>query len=67
MCQRFGGMLDNTAAGGLPLGYSAWDSMVKECLEEGSLSEEVLVPNLKPAGAISYFYQYAPPLQYESA
>jgi hypothetical protein len=51
-------MLDNTAAGGIPLGYSAWDSMVKEFMEEASLSEDMVVPNLKPAGAISYFYQY---------
>lgn len=50
-------MLDNTVAGGIPLGYTPWDSMVKECMEEGSLSEEVVVPNLRPAGAISYFYQ----------
>jgi hypothetical protein len=55
MGQRFGGMLDNTAAGGIPLEYSAWDSMVKEFMEEASLSEEVVVPSLKPAGAISYF------------
>lgn len=50
--------MDNAVAGGIPLGYNAWDSMVKECMEEASLAEEVVVPNLKPAGSISYFYRY---------
>jgi hypothetical protein len=54
---RFGGMLDNTVAGGIPMGYSAYDSMVKECMEEASLKEEVVVPNMRAAGAVSYFYQ----------
>jgi hypothetical protein len=50
-------MLDNTVAGGIPMGYSACDSMVKECMEEASLKEEVVVPNMRAAGAVSYFYQ----------
>jgi len=56
-CRSFGGMLDNTVAGGIPLGYSPYDSLVKECMEEASLKEEVVIPNLRTAGAISYFYQ----------
>lgn len=55
--QTFGGMLDNTVAGGIPRGYTAYDSMVKECMEEASLPEHVVTPHIKPAGAVSYFYQ----------
>jgi hypothetical protein len=54
---RFGGMLDNTVAGGIPMGYSAYDSMVKECMEEASLKKEAVAPNMRAAGAVSYFYQ----------
>ncbi|PVF98386.1 hypothetical protein CPB86DRAFT_733184 [Serendipita vermifera] len=55
--QTFGGMLDNTVAGGIPYGYTAYDSMVKECTEEAGLREEVVIPLIKSAGAVSYYYQ----------
>ncbi|KAG8819716.1 hypothetical protein FRC17_010349, partial [Serendipita sp. 399] len=55
--QTFGGMLDNTVAGGIPRGYNAFESMVKECMEEASLEEDVVRPTIKPAGAVSYIYQ----------
>ena len=51
-------MLDNTVAGGIPRGYTMYDSMVKECMEEASLAEHVVKSHIKPAGAVSYFYQY---------
>ncbi|KAG8759851.1 hypothetical protein FRC14_004812 [Serendipita sp. 396] len=55
--QTFGGLLDNTVAGGIPRGYSPFESIVKECMEEASLEEGVVRPNIKPVGAVSYFYQ----------
>ena len=35
------GMLDNMVAGGLPVGISPFENMVKECAEEASIPEEL--------------------------
>ena len=51
------GYLDNTVAGGIPSGMSAWDSLVKECMEEASIDAEVVNRHCRSTGAISYFYR----------
>lgn len=50
-------MLDNTAAGGIPAGYSVYDTIVKECEEEASLPAHIVKPNIKAAGAVTYFHE----------
>ncbi|KAG8792398.1 hypothetical protein FRC12_006252 [Ceratobasidium sp. 428] len=52
-------MLDNSVAGGIPRGMTPFESMVKECEEEASLSEEVSRKLLRTVGAVSYFFQNA--------
>lgn len=47
------GMLDNTVAGGQPVGISLIDNMIKECREEGGIPAE-LARRVVPIGAISY-------------
>jgi 8-oxo-dGTP pyrophosphatase MutT (NUDIX family) len=51
----YGGMLDNTVAGGIASGMSAFDTLVKESEEEASLPP-ALVQKAKAVGAVSYFY-----------
>ncbi|QRW13353.1 NUDIX family hydrolase [Ceratobasidium sp. AG-Ba] len=55
--QTWPGMLDNSVAGGIPHGMTPFESMVKECEEEASLSEEISRKSVKAAGAVSYFFQ----------
>ena len=50
------GYLDNTVAGGIAAGYSAFETVVKESAEEASLTEELIQERAKSVGAISYFY-----------
>ena len=50
------GYLDNTVAGRIAAGYSVFETVVKECAEVASLSEELIQGNAKRVGAISYFY-----------
>ena len=45
-------------AGGIPAGYSAFDSIIKESMEEASIEESVVRKHAKCAGSISYFFQY---------
>ena len=54
---RWGGYLDNTVAGGIPYGMSPTEALIKECMEEASLPEDVVRKYIKPVGAVSYFYQ----------
>uniref|UniRef100_A0A7S3YNN7 Nudix hydrolase domain-containing protein n=2 Tax=Lotharella globosa TaxID=91324 RepID=A0A7S3YNN7_9EUKA len=49
------GLLDQIAAGGQPAGMSFDENVRKECLEEASLSADVL-EGLRPAGMVSYRY-----------
>lgn len=49
-------MLDNTVAGGIGDGASAWETLLKEAHEEASLPESLLTTHAKPAGAVSYYY-----------
>ena len=50
------GMLDNTVAGGIPAGYSALDTLVKECGEEAAIPP-ALARRAVPVGAITYNYE----------
>jgi 8-oxo-dGTP pyrophosphatase MutT (NUDIX family) len=52
----YGGMLDNTVAGGITSGMSVFDTLVKESEEEASLPAE-LVSRARAAGMVSYFYE----------
>lgn len=52
------GKLDNSVAGGLPSGMTPLESMIKECMEEASLPEDIVGPLIKPTGAVSYCYRY---------
>jgi len=51
------GMLDNSVAGGIPGGTSAFDSLVKEAAEEASLDPEFVRKRARAVGAVSYFRQ----------
>ena len=54
---RWPGYLDNTVAGGIPSGLSAFEALVKECMEEASIAAEVVRKHVLAAGAISYFFR----------
>ena len=54
--QTYGGMLDNTVAGGLSTGEEPFDCLVREAAEEASLSEQLVRSNAKPCGTVSYFH-----------
>ena len=47
------GMLDNTVAGGQPMGIGLLENLAKECKEEASIPEE-LARRSVPVGAITY-------------
>ncbi|KAF8719035.1 hypothetical protein AX14_011536 [Amanita brunnescens Koide BX004] len=51
------GYLDNTVAGGIPSGLSAFEALVKECMEEASIAAEVVRKHVLAVGAISYFFR----------
>lgn len=51
----YGGMLDNTVAGGISSGMSVLDTVIKESMEEASIPEEI-ARQAKPVGCVSYFY-----------
>ena len=50
------GMLDNTVAGGHPVGISLHDNIVKECSEEAGIPAEI-ARRARPTGFVSYVYQ----------
>ncbi|MBT6117118.1 MAG: DUF4743 domain-containing protein [Rhodospirillaceae bacterium] len=49
----FPGMLDNTVAGGQPIGLTLMENLIKECGEEASIPPD-LAARAVPAGAVSY-------------
>ncbi|KAF5325068.1 hypothetical protein D9619_009890 [Psilocybe cf. subviscida] len=53
----FPGLLDNTVAGGIPSGMPAFESLVKECLEEASIEADVIRKHTHCVGSISYFFR----------
>lgn len=52
----YGGMLDNTVAGGIASGMSAHETLVKESKEEASFPASLIHERAKTVGVISYFY-----------
>lgn len=54
---RWPGYLDNTVAGGIPSGMGIFDSLVKECMEEASIKEDVVREYVRGTGAVSYFFR----------
>lgn len=54
--QTYGGMLDNAVAGGIASGESPFESVVRECAEEASLSEELVRSKAKACGTVTYWY-----------
>lgn len=51
---KYPNMLDHIVAGGQPVGISLMDNVVKECMEEAGIPEELTRAGICPAGAISY-------------
>ena len=51
----YGGMLDNTVAGGISFGETTIDSLVREAEEEASFSEDLIRKHAKLCGTVSYF------------
>lgn len=54
--QTYGGMLDNTVAGGISAGESALDCLIRESEEEASFPEDLIRHDAKPCGTVSYFF-----------
>ena len=54
--QTYGGMLDNTVAGGLATGEKPFEALVREAAEEASLPAQLVRDNAKQCGTVSYFY-----------
>ena len=53
--QTYGGMLDNTVAGGISSGETPFASLIREAAEEASMPEELVRQRAKPCGTVSYF------------
>jgi len=49
--------LDNTAAGGITAGDSPTETIIRECLEEASLTENVVRAGLKATGIVTYIFK----------
>ena len=54
--QTYGGMLDNTVAGGISTGEEPFESLVREAAEEASLPEDLVRKRAKAVGTVTYFY-----------
>ncbi|KAK0964222.1 hypothetical protein LTR91_018607 [Friedmanniomyces endolithicus] len=54
--QTYGGMLDNTVAGGVATGESVLEAMVRESVEEASLPEDLVRKHAEAVGAVTYFH-----------
>lgn len=52
----YGGMLDNTVAGGIAVGEGTFECLVREADEEASLPEELVRRAAKAEGTIQYVY-----------
>lgn len=52
--QTYGGMLDNSVAGGMATGEDAFGSMVREAAEEASLPEDLVKERATAQGLITY-------------
>lgn len=54
--QTWAGKLDQIVAGGITCGEKIRETMIRECAEEASISEE-LARTATPAGCVSYFFE----------
>lgn len=54
--QTYPGMLDNTAAGGMSTGEEPFECLVRECMEEASLPEDIVRARAKSTGCLTYMY-----------
>ncbi|KAJ7478419.1 NUDIX hydrolase domain-like protein [Mycena latifolia] len=54
---RFPGYLDTTVGGGIPSGMPVFEALVKECMEEASLSEPLVRAHARSVGCISYLHR----------
>ena len=54
--QTYGGMLDNTVAGGISEGESVFTALLRECEEEASLSSEFVRQRVVASGTVSYMH-----------
>ena len=54
--QTYGGMLDNTVAGGLAINEEPFNCLVREAAEEASLPEDLIRSKAKSCGTVSYYY-----------
>ncbi|KAF2750194.1 thiamine pyrophosphokinase-related protein-like protein [Sporormia fimetaria CBS 119925] len=54
--QTYGGMLDNCVAGGIAVGETALECLVRECAEEASLPEDIVRERVKSVGCVTYFH-----------
>ncbi|KAK3096334.1 hypothetical protein LTR53_019395, partial [Teratosphaeriaceae sp. CCFEE 6253] len=54
--QTYGGMLDNTVAGGISTGETPFESIIRESAEEASLPAELVRANAKAVGTVTYFH-----------
>ncbi|KAF9030305.1 hypothetical protein BDZ89DRAFT_1132420 [Hymenopellis radicata] len=55
--QTWPGFLDNSVAGGIPSGMTPFESLVKECMEEASIEEDIARKHVRSSGAVSYFFR----------
>ena len=53
--KTYGGMLDNSVAGGIAVGISPLECMIKESGEEASLTPDFVKGRLRPSGCVTYF------------
>lgn len=53
--QTYGGMLDNTVAGGISVGETPMECLVREADEEASFPADLIRGHAKPVGTVSYF------------
>lgn len=54
--QTYGGMLDNTVAGGIASGEGPFESIVREADEEASLPEELVREKTEVVGKVTYIH-----------
>eukprot|EP00565_Helicotheca_tamesis_P003842 CAMPEP_0185725992 /NCGR_PEP_ID=MMETSP1171-20130828/2109_1 /TAXON_ID=374046 /ORGANISM="Helicotheca tamensis, Strain CCMP826" /LENGTH=356 /DNA_ID=CAMNT_0028394253 /DNA_START=301 /DNA_END=1371 /DNA_ORIENTATION=- len=51
---KYPGMLDHIVAGGQPANMGLMENVIKECMEEAGIPDELVRKGIQPAGAISY-------------
>ncbi|CAH02095.1 uncharacterized protein KLLA0_B03784g [Kluyveromyces lactis] len=49
-------MLDNIVAGGIGHPHGIYETVLKECMEEATLSADVIEKNIKSVGSVSYLF-----------